>query len=359
VVIVQFIGRFNRGGTASWLINLVPALRELGHDVYLIAGSTPSDEKEDPYFKRLNGTHININGRKINPIKDLVEIWRFRRWLKEIAPDVLNTHTAKAGIIGRIASIGLSIRVCHTYHGHVLTGYFSAPIIKIYILLERFLSIKTDSFIAVGERVQEELVMAGIGSHSKYTVISPFVPNLEFMGRLQSKQLYRLVSNQFVVGWLGRLTPIKRPEIVLKLSRDLPDINFLVGGDGELASLFSKNLPKNLAYVGWQNPRDFWPACNIALLTSDNEGVPTSLIEAAMCGLPLIANNVGSVNEVLVDMQNGFLIDNYQAAKEAISLLRDDESLRITMGKKSKELSLLKFSKNQFIQQHLKAYGIL
>lgn len=356
MVIIELIGRFNRGGTANWLNILVPELRELGNEVHLFAGYTPENEQEDLSFSQLRGTHIKFNGKQLNLVRDFVAIFRFRKILKEIQPDVLNTHTAKAGMIGRIAAIGLPVKLCHTYHGHVLTGYYNSYLVKIYIFIEKLLARRTDTIIAVGNKVKEELLEFGIGESNQYRVVEPGIPELKYLSKSAAKSKYHYEKNDFVIGWLGRLTPIKQPEIIINLSYIFSELNFLVGGDGELASIFTEKMPSNIKFVGWQNPEDFWPACNLALLTSRNEGIPTSLIEAAMFGLPIVAMDVGSVEEVVINEKNGFLVQDSLQIQKAIKIIYENKLLYSEMSKKSIEVSKLKFSKSTFISSHMSVY---
>ena len=134
--IVQVIARVNQGGTAKWLETLVIGLREKGHQVHLLAGSVEENENEDPCFVNLDGIRVPGLGRSVSILGDLKAIITIRKMLKEVKPDVLNTHTAKAGAIGRIAAIGLGIRVVHTFHGHLLYGYFSKRKTQIIIFIE-------------------------------------------------------------------------------------------------------------------------------------------------------------------------------------------------------------------------------
>ena len=143
--IVHIISRFNRGGTATWLNILIPEQRKLGHEVFLLAGYVQENEKEDLGFTNLSGIRIEHLGKKISLISDLQAILEIRKKIKELKPDLVNTHTSKAGMLGRIAAFSLFTKrptIVHTYHGHILYGYYSKSVTTIFTLIEKVLSHK-------------------------------------------------------------------------------------------------------------------------------------------------------------------------------------------------------------------------
>ena len=354
--IMHVIARMNKGGTSRWIETLTLGLRELNHEVIVLAGNVEENEEEDPSFISLYGVRVDGLGRSISPIADLKAIFSIRKIIIKESPQVLNTHTAKAGVIGRIASLGLEVKVVHTFHGHLLYGYFSKTVTNFIIILERILSLITDFYISVGEKVRDELVSAHIGNKTKFEVIYPGIKLHEIKSQEDAREMYSLDAHDFVVGWLGRLVPIKRPDILEEIALRLPNAKFLVGGSGESSRALHSNIPKNLVFVGWVNPEDFWPACDIALLTSDNEGLPTSLIEAAQAGLPIVARNVGSVSEIFEDKAGGFLFFGITEAVQKISILIENKSVRDEFGIISQNYALLQFSQKKFIEKHVDLY---
>jgi glycosyltransferase involved in cell wall biosynthesis len=159
-----------------------------------------------------------------------------------------------------------------------------------------------------------------------------------------------------IVGWLGRLVPIKRPDRVIEIAKDLNNIIFLIGGDGELLSNLEKDLPANVKLLGWTRPEEIWSLSDIALLTSDNEAQPISLIEAGLAGIPAVAESVGSVSEVIENGATGFLVTNLEERIEAINTLAKDRDLRLKMGARAKIYCENKFGHKQFLDTHLEAY---
>jgi glycosyltransferase involved in cell wall biosynthesis len=319
------------------------------------------DEIEDQCFTDLAGTRIQGLGRAISFKEDFIALQQIRKVLKSAKPDVVNTHTAKAGVIGRIAVLSLGRNrpaVVHTFHGHLLYGYFSKFKVLIFTFIEKLLSINTDVIIAAGEKVKEELLSVGVGREEQYVIARPGI----MLGHLESKIEVRenlgISQDAIVVGWLGRLAPIKRPDRVIELARELNDLIFIIGGEGELSSSLMKDVPGNVKFLGWTTPEKIWAASDIALLTSDNEAQPISLIEASLSGLPSVAENVGSVSEVIQDGVTGYLVHSFEKRRDSIRKLASNSELRIEMGNLAKKNCEVKFGKNQFLVSHLKAYEI-
>jgi glycosyltransferase involved in cell wall biosynthesis len=174
-----------------------------------------------------------------------------------------------------------------------LYGYFPKWKIRVIIGIERFLGVFTDLILVPGKRVAVEAVSAGLLNEKKVIDVVPGVPIPSI--RRQSQD-----SHKVRVGWLGRLTQIKRPDRVIELANMFPDVDFFVGGNGELMNLLREDSPSNLHLQGWVDANKFWGSVDIALLTSDNEAMPISLIEAGMLGLPAVTTNVGSTAEVVI-----------------------------------------------------------
>lgn len=328
----------------------------MGHSVFLVAGNVETEETEDEIFREFDGIRIDSLGRTVSPFKDFRAIKQLRKVLKLLQPDVLNTHTFKAGLIGRISSIGLPIRVIHTYHGHLLYGYFSPLKVKIYVGLERFLGLLTDAFIVVGNNVKNDLFDLGIGRTKGFSIIYPAVRMIAFSDKSVLREKYNLGNDEFVVGWLGRLTAIKRPELFLELATKNPNFRFLMGGDGDLRDTVMGGLPKNVTYVGWVKPGEFWPACDIGAITSANEGLPTSIVEAQLAGIPSVGFHVGSLDEVILNDKTGFLVTNMEDFSERLVALDSEPSEVIRLGLESQKFSQLKFDPKTFISKHIKIY---
>ena len=357
--VVHVIARFNQGGTATWLNNLIVGQRSKGDEVWLLAGHVDATEKEDIRFSYLGGIRVPNLMRKISILNDVKSFFQIRRQLKDLGIDIVNTHTAKAGMIGRLAAWSLGANrpcIVHTYHGHVLYGYFGKLISSSFVLIERGLAKFTDQIFVSGIRVRNELVESGIGRSESYLVLRPGVEIPVILEKRVVRVKFGIPEDVLVVGWLGRLTQIKRPDRVIELAHHFSNVVFLMGGEGELKRELMHSKPANVILSGWSNPNEIWSASDVALLTSDNEAQPISLIEAGMAGLPLVGEDVGSVSEVIVEGVNGFLADDFESRKNALQTLLSKEELRISFGANAKKYCLMSFSEDQFVASHRKAY---
>jgi glycosyltransferase involved in cell wall biosynthesis len=155
---------------------------------------------------------------------------------------------------------------------------------------------------------------------------------------------------------MGRLVPVKQPQRVLDLAEEFPDVNFIIAGTGILEIELRKSNAQNIFFVGWVDPAMFWPAVDIALLTSENEAQPIVLIEAAMTGLPSIAENVGSVSEVVLNEKTGLLVNNESERISQLRRLEKNEEFRKDLGNRARLYVEERFGVSRFISEHLEAY---
>lgn len=357
--IVHIIARFNQGGTATWLSNLVEGQRRAGNQVWLIAGNVELEEFEDPRFGLLGGIRVRKMSRRISPLRDLLSFLELRKFLKLTEPDLVNTHTAKAGLVGRLATLSLGKNrpaIVHTFHGHVLYGYFGKVATSLFKNIERVLARFTDLILVSGVKVRDELLECRVGNLGQYRVVRPGVQPIKKMDKETVRQKYSISGNHIVVGWLGRFAPVKRPDRVIELAHSFPDLIFLMGGDGELRHQIEDLAPPNVILAGWSEPDEIWSASDIALLTSNNEAQPISLVEAGTAGLPLIGEDVGSVREVINSNVNGFLTCDFETRSQAISILSSDMRLRQVMGEAAAKFCVKNFSCEQFLESHEQAY---
>lgn len=358
--ILQIIARVNRGGTARWLEELVIGLREKGEKVTLVAGYVQAGESEDSIFKELGGHRIESLGRSISLFADLKAFLEVRKYIIDSKPDLINTHTAKAGVIGRLAAASIikdRPAVVHTFHGHLLYGYFPKWKTEIFIWIEKFLAQISDVLIAAGDKVKNDLLTAGVGKERSFQVLRPGIHDFYHLEKKHIKEQLHISDEKLVVGWLGRITKIKRADKVIQLAMRFPETVFLLGGEGDLLNEFKLTSPSNVIFLGWTTPEIIWSASDIALLTSDNEAQPISLIEASYASLPIVAQNVGSVSEVVDDGKTGILVTNFQESASALERLISDADLRRTLGNAGRIYVESRFSPSQFISGHITAYS--
>lgn len=305
--IAHVITRFNRGGTTSWIIELSRGLIARGHEVTIYCGPTKLPEVENSGLSEFNHRRIKLLSKSVNPIYLCNSIYSLRRMINSERPNVLISHTSHAGIIAKLTVITLTKGhrpvLVHTYHGHFLHGYFSNLGLLAYKFIERSTRNLADGYIISGQRVYDDLLSAKILSSKTSTcLINPPLSNL-------SRDL--VPKGRFphlTVGWLARIAPIKRFDRVIELARRFPGTTFLVGGDFEMSEKEFSELPSNISMRGWVNCQDFWPLCDIALCTSDNEAQPISLLEAASYGIPALTTNVGGCSDAVLHMETGLVV---------------------------------------------------
>jgi glycosyltransferase involved in cell wall biosynthesis len=262
--------------------------------------------------------------------------------IREFRPHIVHTHKAKAGVLGRLAAWGTRTpAIVHHYHGHLLHGYFSPRKTQAVMAVERLLALRTDRLVAVGAQVRDDLLAAHVGRRDQWRVVAPGVATAPTPERSGARAALGLPESGPVVGFVGRLTRVKQPErfveIALALASEFPDASFVVAGDGELHGRMlelARPLGTRFVLLGWRSDvQTVYAACDVVALTSDNEGMPVSLIEAAAASVPVVSTRVGSAGEVVDDGVTGILTTtDVDALGAATARLLRDPSLRTSMG---------------------------
>jgi glycosyltransferase involved in cell wall biosynthesis len=362
--IAHVISRINVGGTARWLQVLTRELQSEGHEVVILTGHVERDELEDPCISSLPLIQLKNLGRDISPLNDLRALHEVRSALRDFEPHVVNTHTAKAGVLGRVATRSLRNRpiLVHTIHGHLLHGYFSPLIVRGIIGIEKILSRFTDLVLASGTQVSSDLVKSGSVQLSQLRVVFPGVQDFLKVSREEALTTLGLKdknvdAGQVIAGWLARIVPVKGPDLLLDVARANPQILFLVGGDGSERIEMESKSPNNVYFTGWTSPEIFWSACDIGILTSKNEAVPYSLIEAALAGIPVIATDVGAVRDAVIHGETGFVTNlDCESMSNHLRCLGSDIDRRQSMGKKGRRRALDLFSPHAMAERHTELY---
>jgi glycosyltransferase involved in cell wall biosynthesis len=367
--VLRIIARMNVGGPAVQVSGLMRGFDAQVFDQELVTGYCAADEAD--YLEKVatdvKAVRIDGLGRSIKPRADLTALFAIVNEVRRFKPDVIHTHTAKAGVVGRFASIlsgHKSIRV-HTFHGHLLNGYFGAGKTKIVILVEKFLALFTDQLLAVGAKVKDDLLAAGIGNQSKFGVMPPGLQLAEVPSRSYARRELGLNDNVIYCAFIGRITQIKRPDRFLDVAAEIKsrgiDLHFVVAGAGELLQYCqdraeSENLP--VTFLGWREDIEVvLAAADFVLLTSDNEGTPLSLIQAGMVGIPVVATNVGSTNEIVVNGETGLLTDlSVKELSDAVAKVATDSALRAKMGTAGKEYTLARYGVSRLVKDHQDLY---
>lgn len=355
--IVHLIARLNVGGAALHVIELAAQQRLHGHDVVVAAGRLAAGEASMAYRAQELGVpllRVPFLQRELSLVADVRAIAAIRRLLRARRPDILHTHTAKAGGAGRLAAATAGASgpgaVVHSYHGHVLRGYFGPAQEQVFRLVERGLAYRTSALIAVSDAVRDDLVSFGVAAPERFTVV-PYGFDLASRVRADSGARARrrrelgVGEHTFVVGWAGRFAPVKRPLDLIRVTHELArrdvDVVLAAVGDGpqrQDAEALARELgvDTRCRFLGYRREMNEWYAAFDAfLLTSANEGAPVVAIESLAAGRPVVATRAGGTGTVVVEGRSGYLaeIGDVGALADALERLARDPSLRGELGR--------------------------
>jgi glycosyltransferase involved in cell wall biosynthesis/SAM-dependent methyltransferase len=354
--VLRLVARMNLGGPAHQVSLLSARLDPERYRTLLVTGGVGPGEEEHTDLDGVTIRRLESLGPDIRPLQDLRALIALIGLIREFRPTIVHTHTAKAGLLGRVATLFTSGRrplTIHTYHGHVLSGYFGGVKTGIFRTLERLLARVSDVLIGVSAATVDELVEIGVAPRSKFTVI-PLGLKLDDFLELDPtpdpdvRRELGVRDGDVLFTYTGRLAPIKRPDTMLRalaIARgNGAPISVAVVGDGELRPEM-EGLARELGcsdsvlFLGYRRdlPR-IAGGSDAALLTSDNEGTPVALIEAAAAGRPAVATNVGGVSDIVVE-GSGLLAPAGDAVALAAQMVRlaEDTTLRRRMGGRARE----------------------
>ena len=354
--VLHVIARLNVGGTARYITRLAEELPKHQIETFVATGFVQGFEAEDPSAKKLKVIRIPSLGRQINPIKDHFAFEQLLEVVREIKPDILHTHTFKAGYIGRIKTnkiskaAGKRVKFVHTFHGHLFDDpEFSGLKSLIITSFERRFAMRTDAIITVGAQVAKELLEREIGQPEQFTNIPPGVEPLKIPKVKPRKKI--------TIGWIARVTGVKNPLRALEIAKLFPDAQFLIAGGGDMLGEVKAHAPRNTKVLGWTDAAKLFAASDIILSTSENEGMPIALIEAQLASKPVVATNAGGVAEVVINNKTGFVTHkNTGDLAKALEKLIDSKALRNAQGKAAKAHASKAFSVEQMIKAHVSLY---
>ena len=405
--VIRIIARLNVGGPAKHVVWLTSGLKDAGFDTLLVTGKVPEGEEDMSYFADEMGVtprYFSEMSREIS-LNDAVTVWKlFRLYLRE-RPDIVHTHTAKAGTVGRTAGFlyrwltpGVFIgkpRRCkfvHTYHGHVFHSYYGRTRTRIFLAVERLLAkLVTDRLIVVSKQQSIEIGKKfRVGRSGQIKVIPLGLDLGLFADHASRRANFRhelcIPDHAILIGIVGRLTEIKNHRMFLNVVARLKEIDpacwrqgavrFIVIGDGGLREALEEQsvklgLEKDVIFVGSRkDPEYFYPALDVVALTSHNEGTPLTLIEAMANARPVVATSVGGVVDLLGDVvEDG----PYKVCRRGISVPAGDEdvfvaalsriirdrSLRQEMGDRGLEFVEINYSKERLFEDIKDLYAEL
>jgi glycosyltransferase involved in cell wall biosynthesis len=356
VRVLRVIARLNMGGPALHVAYLTAGLQPRGYETTLVAGTlSPGEGSMTFVAEELGVPIVTIDQlhRDISLFRDAIAVVRLARLIRAQRPQILHTHTAKAGAIGRLAALLAGDArppiVVHTFHGHVLRGYFGPLRAAGFRLLERWLARQATALIAVSPQVRDDLVALGVAPRESFAVIRLGIRLDERVSangneRERLRSLLGIGADRFTLGWIGRMTGVKRTDDVLLALKGLRergvDACLCMVGDGpdrEQAERRAKELGivRHCFFLGYQDEvAPFYAAFDAFVLPSGNEGTPVSAIEALAAGRPVVATRVGGVPDVVRDGVDGFLVEtgDVEALAERLARLAADPELRARMG---------------------------
>lgn len=357
--IARVISRLNLGGPARQILASDPLLRDRGHAVRLFTGRPRAGEGDlfDAARERgLDVVRVPGLGPGPSPVGDLRALLALRRGLRAFAPEVVHTHASKGGALGRRAAraVPRAARV-HTFHGHVLEGYFPAPLSRWLVRQERRLARETDRVVAVSHATADDLVRLGVLAEERVTVVPPGADLAPFLALARPRRapgaLRGLIGagpDDFVAGCVGRLAEVKRPEVALgafaALAGPHPRLHLAFVGDGpergrlerEIAALPPEARRRAHLLGAAERVPEAMGDLDAVLLTSRSEGLPVALVEAAAAGLPAVALGVGGVAEVVAHERTGFVAQSEDELSFYLSQLAADRDLAFAMGHRAR-----------------------
>lgn len=355
--ILRIIARLNVGGPARHVVWLTEALRDGDFETTLIAGTVPEGEEDMSYFAerhKVEPNYIPEMSRELSP-KDVISLIKVYRTMLRERPDIVHTHTAKAGTVGRTAAflykwltpgtlIGRprKVRVVHTFHGHVFHSYYGKAKTRLFILIERALArFATDRIITITEQQFDEINgQVRVGRADQFEVVPLGIDLSAFEDDGTKRAAFRReldsAEDELLIGFVGRLTEIKNLPLFLEAvknylaSPEAADARFLIVGDGHLrtgleARAASLGITDRIVFLGNREDADVvYAGIDVIALTSLNEGTPLSLIEAMAAGRPVISTSVGGVVDLLGDKREE--MDGFTVCERGISVAPNDAS---------------------------------
>ncbi len=376
--VARIITRLNVGGPSIQAVTLSERLSAHGVETLLIHGRLGAVEGDMRYLlsgNRVNTMYVPALQRPVAPLQDTIALAQVFSALRRFEPDVVHTHMAKAGTVGRLAAAAYNrtrgrrarARVVHTYHGHVLEGYFRSGAARLFTAAERQLAKASDAIVAISPRIQHELLTGHrIGRVDQYRVIPlgfelGALAALNDRDRRDSRQALGIPEDAQVVTTVGRLTAIKQHRLFLETAARIaaghPRALFLIVGDGELRGELEQTavdagLRERTRFLGWR--RDLpviYGATDVFLLTSRNEGTPVALIESLAAAVPGVSTDVGGVRDVITGSDVGLMarVGDAEALADAVGLLLDDPAARRAMGARGRDSVVTRYGIDRLV----------
>jgi glycosyltransferase involved in cell wall biosynthesis len=355
--ILRIIARLNVGGPAIQAISLNRELNNEEFESTLVYGAISPGEADITAFPGMQverGILLPGLGRELHPIKDIVTLLKLITIIRRERPDIIHTHTAKAGAVGRLAGALCGVPlIIHTFHGHVLQGYFSPLKNFVFRLIEKFLAAFSTRIITLSPSQKTEIQKI-LGIDERKIAVVPLGFELDKFARCREnttgefRKAIGAGPEDIIVTIVGRITAIKNHDLFLKAAKLLLEkhsgLIFAIVGGGELqeeceTTAARLGLADKMVFAGWWNEVDkVYADTDITVLTSHNEGTPVCLIESLSAGVPVVATDVGGVSDMVRDGETGFVVPSGDVAAVASGIVKliCDSALREKMGKAGK-----------------------
>ena len=367
--VVSIISRMNIGGPAKLIADLINHLPEDEIEHILITGRCESDETDllDSYKIKSQVIYLDDVSRSIFLFKDIKSFIKLFFLLRKLQPEIVHTHLSKAGVLGRLATKIVSPRITliHTFHGHLLSGYFSQFKVTLIIQIEKFLSSFTDILIAVSKDVKDKYSKLGIGNRSAWEVINPGI-RIPARNEPEKRIIPKAKLKKVNIIWIGRFAEIKNPKFALEVfsllqSKTDNSFNLTMVGDGKLleeCKEYSNARNLGVIFTGWlPNASIELANSDILLFTSENEGFGMVVVEAALNGVLVISTNSGGVTDFIKHNQTGLIVSS-EASNfvDAISRICSQSEKFEEIVKSARNLAISEFSADIYVAKHLDLY---
>lgn len=354
--ILHIITRLDKGGSADVVLGLVKGLKERGEDVSIVVGKTMDPHTDlSAYVERTGIGIISIPflRRDVNPFLDMLALLQLFFIIRRERPDILHTHTSKAGFLGRLAGRVAGAKVIvHTPHGHILYGYYGRILTRLFLYLEGLASYLSDRVITLTDNEAQEYVKWGVTKMEKLVTIPCGIELERFSSLTEGNKIKRgfgIPGDTPLVGWVGRLEPVKGCGYFLRacaiIKNAVPGVRFLIVGDGPLMGDMKVlaeglGLKGDVIFAGFREDiPEIISSIDLLVHTPLNEGLGRVLLEAMAGGKPIVVTRVGGVPEVVEDGVNGLLIPSgdVEAIAEASIRILKDNALGSRLGEAGKK----------------------
>ena len=345
--IMYIITRLDRGGSAEAVLQWAEGIKKRGFETGIISGLTTEQHEDLEAYKERTGveiTFIDSLHRELEPLLDLKALWNLYRSIRNHNPDVVHTNSSKAGLLGRVAAwLARTPVIVHSPHGHIFYGYYGKLKTRLFIILERVAGWITDVITTLTSIGRDDHIKLKIAKPEKFEIVHAGIDLDKYRSSSREKKDIRyelgIPLDDFTVGWVGRLAEIKNPVMFLRTTEALkaePNIHFLMVGDGELfeeckGKVSQAGIDSIFTFTGFRSDvPDLLHAMDIYTLTSANEGLGRSIIEAQAAGLPVIVTNVGGVPDIIEHDVNGMLVevDDIESFADAVRQLKQNSAKR-------------------------------